>query len=128
MKKIIMVFFVVVMLVGNVFVGDTLAYTAPYNAGETTIFSVEMYETYNLTTETLTNRIGKIIIEKVIGKVLDNEGNGKILNTYDSYYNYINYRYVEGFEINDIIVTYLIYNPFNNYEDDIICRYDFILR
>ena len=70
------------------------------------------------------------IVERAIGIVTNRErqGDGKILNTDDDYYNYISYRNVD-FNTCDgtIVLTYLIYNPDTSYTDDIIERYDFCL-
>lgn len=95
---------------------------------------ISIYDTDELFSETeiLENRIenDSIIIERVIGMVTNRnrEGDGIILNTSNTNYDYISYRNVD-FEINDgtIILTYLIYNPNTNYVDDVIERYDFVL-
>lgn len=88
---------------------------------------IQTYDTDELDYETLTKRNGNIIIERTIGIVLDDKGNGKILNTKEKYYNYISYKNVDGAKTGDIILTYCIYNPDNNYEDDIIERFDYII-
>lgn len=90
-----------------------------------------IYDPDELTTEILTNRMDgdEVIIERVIGKVTNKTtGDGKIINTDEEIYNYISYRNVD-FKIADgtIILTYLIYNPESNGEDDIIDRFDFVL-
>ena len=59
--------------------------------------------------------------EICIGRVLDNDGNGKEYNG-ESYYNYI--AYPDKYGENDIILTYFLKNPLNNYEDDYIIRID----
>lgn len=82
------------------------------------------------------NRNGKIIVEKIIGEVTDNELNGKILNAgnkQENYTNksdslYINYERVNGAKVGDKIVTYFIYNPFTNAQDDVLTRMDFIIN
>lgn len=61
------------------------------------------------------------IIEYDLGVVLDDDGNGKVINTSETYYNYISYRFLPV-EEGEIIETYLIYNP--GFEDDIILRID----
>lgn len=68
--------------------------------------------------EALENREGKIIIEVVIGTVEDNKGNGH--DTLGYYYKYDNKRFHKG----DKVRTILIYNPENNFIDDILYRYD----
>lgn len=96
--------------------------------------SMSIYDTDELFSdvEILENRIenDSVIVERVVGMVTNRnrEGDGIILNTSDTNYNYISYRSVD-FEIHNgtIILTYLIYNPNTNYVDDIIERYDYIL-
>lgn len=90
---------------------------------------IQVYDAEDLTIDILENRNedGKIIIEKVIGQVLDSKGNGKVLNTDDEYFNYISYKYVKGARIGDVILSYFIYNPDTNGEDDILDRFDYII-
>lgn len=62
------------------------------------------------------------------GFCMDNNGNGILLNQndlmpIDDYYNYIGY---DKNLMGKYIYTLCIYNPLNNYCDDIIIRYDFI--
>lgn len=88
----------------------------------------KIYRSYELTNEILTNRKGEIIVEVVIGKCINSEsGDGVELGKENDYYNYISYKNVGGVKTNDIVCSYMIYNPDNNYEDDIIERYDFII-
>lgn len=88
----------------------------------------KIYREYELTPEILTNRKGSLVIEMVIGKCIDAEsGAGVVIGKEDEHYNYISYKNVPGVKTNDIVCSYLLYNPDNNYEDDIIERYDFIL-
>lgn len=54
-------------------------------------------------------------------------GDGRILNTEDTQYNYISYSGVDDTRDGTIILTYLLYNPGTDYEDDIMERFDFIL-
>ncbi|MDD5980145.1 MAG: hypothetical protein PUC23_03435 [bacterium] len=94
--------------------------------------NISVYNTDDIPDRVLENRKGKniTIVERVIGKVtnLDKNGDGIILSTSDSTYNYISYRGLD-FETNDetIILSYLVYNPDTNYTDDIVERYDFPL-
>lgn len=88
---------------------------------------MEIYDTQDLTADTLESRNGKLIIERVIGVVEDAEsGAGRCFNG-EEYYNYINYKRVKGIKNGDIICTYMIYNPDNNYVDDIMMRFDYII-
>lgn len=91
------------------------------------IDTVKIYNTNELTTEILTNRNGKIIIEKVIGKVENDNLDGKIINCIDEQHDYITYKRVDGVKKNDIVLTYFIYNPLTNVEDDILTRIDYII-
>ena len=89
--------------------------------------SMEMYDTSVMTEEILTNRNGKIIVEKIIGKVTTYKLDGKILNGNASNGNYISYERVDGAKQGDTILTYYIYNPFTNEADDVLTRLDFII-
>lgn len=86
---------------------------------------IEIINSCDLTIEELQSRNGKLIIEVVIGQV-DNfvTGAGHVLDNPDFY---ISYKGVEGISNGNIICTYFIYNPENNYEDDIMYRYDYII-
>ena len=89
--------------------------------------TMEIYDTSELTEEMLANRNGKIIIEKVIGKVTNYKLDGTILNASADNGTYINYERVDGAKEGDTIVTYFIYNPFTNVPDDVLTRLDFII-
>lgn len=73
--------------------------------------------------EELTNRNGRIYIEVVDGVVLDDEGNGEILNALSDNGNYIAYN--EKYHAGDKVISIFIYNPFSNAEDDRILRIDY---
>jgi hypothetical protein len=79
-----------------------------------------------LTFDILRSRKGTVIVEKCIGTVTDFDKNGELFNG-DPEYNYISYRGVRNAKVNDIFITYFVYNPFNNIEDDILLRFDFKL-
>lgn len=89
-------------------------------------WNVKVYETAELTAEKLENRTQEkaLIIEHACGKVLDKEGNGKIINAIEPF-NYISYRSLH-LPVNTIVNTYFIYNPTNDYIDDIMIRIDFV--
>lgn len=97
--------------------------------------TIEIYDTSELTPQVMANRKGKIIVEKIIGKVTSHKLDGEILNcsTDDGGYtnkdggNYISYQRVDGAKEGDKIVTYYIYNPFTNEQDDVLTRMDFII-
>lgn len=96
---------------------------------------IEIYDTSELTPQVMASRSGKIIVEKVIGRVTSDALGGEILNcnVNDGGYgnkdggNYISYERVDGVKKGDKIVTYFIYNPFNNEQDDVMTRLDFII-
>lgn len=82
----------------------------------------------DLTEEMLTTRAERNVmyIERIIGKVTDNAKNGKVLNPpVDGGY-YISYASVEDARKGDTIITYCVYNPYSNWDDDVIERWDFI--
>lgn len=99
------------------------------------IDTVQIYDTDDVTPELMANRNGKIIIEKIIGKVTNDKLDGIILNcdaeeggyTNKDGGNYINYERVDGAKKGDKILTYYIYNPFTNEQDDVLTRLDFII-
>lgn len=86
---------------------------------------IEIYNHNELTADALCNRNGKIVIEKIIGKCIDEQGNGEIIDE-QSEYNYISYSGLKIYPY-DIVCTYLIYNPATNGEDDIIYRCDYVI-
>lgn len=87
---------------------------------------MEVYNSPNLTMEMLAARNGKLIIERAVGIVKDAEtGEGYIIG-YPEFY--ISYASVDGISNGDVICTYFIYNPENNYEDDIMMRFDYIIE
>ena len=92
--------------------------------------NVKVYDASEITLDLLENREGKTIVERCYGVVLDMEtGDGRIINAADGAGNYISYRSVyQTHDENSIMLTYLVYNPENNYCDDIIIRYDFVLE
>ena len=82
----------------------------------------QVYDSSELTEDILANRQGKLIIEKCVGKVTDDEKNGSLED--GSYISYENVDCIKG----NTIVTYLIYNPNTNYTDDVIDRIDFVQK
>jgi len=91
--------------------------------------NIKIYEPDELDYNTIINRKNSdtILIERLVG-IANNHGSGRILNTNDTEYNYISYR-GSNLDIteNTVLVTYCVYNPDTNYDDDIIERYDYIL-
>lgn len=88
---------------------------------------IEICDSADLTIEDLQNRNGKLIIEKCIGRVENADKDGRVLNYTDPDYYYISYRSVEDCKEGDIVLTYFIYNPDTNYEDDILERFDYVI-
>ena len=97
-----------------------------YNQLSEDLNIIQVYSVDDLDGDKLENRNGNIIIEKIIGQVLNADGDGIILNTKDRH-NYISYKNVKDAEVGDIILTYCIYNPDTNGTDDIIDRFDYII-
>ena len=110
-----------------------IAYDLPDNVIESAesyaTATIEIWETDDLTLDEIVTRQDRdaLVIERLVGVVLNDAGDGRVLNTTDDYYNYISYSSVPGARPGDIVVTYCIYNPENNVEDDIIERYDTII-
>lgn len=88
---------------------------------------IQLYDSSELTYDDLANRNGTLIIEECIGVVETPEKDGRVLNFTDPDYYYISYRGVEDCEVGDVILSYFIYNPDTNYEDDILYRFDYII-
>lgn len=87
---------------------------------------VREYYTENLTYDMLVNRGDDIIIEKIIGTVINKKGDGRIMGAKTSH-DYISYKRVKGAKKGDTILTICIYTPGNSYEDDICERFDYII-
>lgn len=88
----------------------------------------ELYDCSELTAEILESRKGKFIIERCIGIVTDDVGSGRLLNYENPEFYYISYRTsVKDAKKGHIILSYMVYNPENNYIDDIMKRYDFVI-
>lgn len=99
------------------------------------IDTLTIYDTDDLTSEIMADRGGKVVVEKIIGEVTNDNLDGMILNcdAEDGGYtnkdggNYISYERVDGAKKGDKILTYYIYNPFTNEQDDVLTRLDFII-
>lgn len=69
-----------------------------------------------------------VVVENCVGKVVNSStGDGEVLNTVNTEYNYISYRGIENFEIadGDIILSVFYYG---SGVDDIVEREDFLLQ
>lgn len=125
-KKVLLATLATLTVIGN-------TTSAPVNATEYTEAvkaapMVKIIDCNDLTEEMLTSRKEHNImyIERIIGKVTDNKKNGKILNPPVNGGYYISYDRVEDARKGDLIITYCVYNPYTNWEDDVIERWDFI--
>ena len=125
LKKALVVTITTLAVIGNTF--------APVQARTYTDVAknapvVKVIDCNNLTEKMLTTRAERNVmyIERIIGKVTDNAKNGKILNPPDDGGYYISYASVEDARQGDLIITYCVYNPYSNWEDDVIERWDFI--
>lgn len=91
-------------------------------------FDLNVVDTADLTYKATTHRKGTVLVERVIGRVKNNNGDGKVLNNGNNPYNYICYKDWIDCKKGDVIVTYVLYNPENNVEDDFIARWDYKLK
>ena len=125
-KKVLLATLATLTVIGNIT-------SAPVNATEYTEVvkaapMVKVIDCNDLTEEMLTTRAEHNImyIERIYGIVTDNKKNGKVLNPPVNGGYYISYASVKGARKGDTIVTYCVYNPYTNWDDDVIERWDFI--
>ena len=128
LKKALVVTLASISIIGNIINTPVQARTYTDVAKNAPITKV--IDCDKLTEKMLTHRSSKkhhiMYIERIYGIVTDNEKNGTVLNPpVDGGY-YISYASVADAEIGDIIVTYCVYNPYTNWDDDVIERWDFI--
>lgn len=125
-KKALIVTLTTLTVIGNTTSAPVQASTVSDVAKNAPITKV--IDCNDLTEEMLTTRADHNImyIERIIGKVTDNEKNGTVLNPPEDGGYYISYDRVEDARKGDLIITYCVYNPFSNYDDDVIERWDFI--
>lgn len=123
-KKMITITLVTVSILGNITPVQATECSEAVKAAP----MVKVIDCNDLTEKMLTTRADHNImyIERIYGIVTDNEKNGKVLNPPEDGGYYISYASVEDAEIGDTIITYCVYNPFSNYDDDVIERWDFI--
>ena len=125
-KKVLLATLATLTVIGNIT-------SAPVNATEYTEVvkaapMVKVIDCNDLTEEMLTTRAEHNImyIERIQGIVTDIEKNGTVLNPPEDGGYYISYKSVKGARKGDTIITYCVYNPYSNYDDDVIERWDFI--
>ena len=90
---------------------------------ETEIYYIKSAEDFDRCTYAVQNRNGKIIIEVVHAVVSSDNGDARI--TADG--SYIKYS-ADDVKIGDMMETVLVYNPSNNYIDDVMYRADTFLK
>ena len=95
---------------------------------ERDVYLYQLYDSSELTGDMLEHRNGSVIVERCIGIVVNKEtGDGRLLNCPDPDYYYISYNSVDDVREGTIVLSYMVYNPDNNYIDDIMDRYDFVI-
>lgn len=95
---------------------------------EKEVYLYRLYDSSELTGEMLENRNGDVIVERCIGIVVNKEtGDGRLLNYPDPDYYYISYSRMDEVRDGTIVLSYMVYDPDNNYTDGIMERYDFVL-
>ena len=128
LKKALVVTLASISIIGNVTSAPVQARTYTDVTKNTPITKV--IDCDKLTEKMLTHRSDKkhhiMYIERIIGKVTDNKKNGKVLNPPKDGGYYISYASVKGARKGDVIITYCVYNPYTNWDDDVIERWDFI--
>ena len=87
----------------------------------TEVYLTRTQSDYDRMTEILQNRNGKIIIEVIEATVLDDDGNA--CDDFGFYVKYDSGKYEKG----DRVQTAFVYNPENNYLDDILYRFDTLI-
>ena len=126
LKKALVVTLASISIIGNII--NTPVQATECSEAVKAAPMVKVIDCNDLTEEMLTTRADHNImyIERIVGCVTDNEKNGKVLNPpVDGGY-YISYASVDDAEIGDTIITYCVYNPYSNWDDDVIERWDFI--
>ena len=87
---------------------------------------IKFADMYELTYQDITNRNGKLIIERAIG-VLDNPETGEGHSVSDGKHLYMNYSHIENVKKGDVVCTLFLYNPKTNHANDIVARFDFVI-
>lgn len=90
---------------------------------ETEIYYINSSEDFDRCAYAVQNRNGKIIIEVVRAVIISDNGDARI--TADG--SYIKYS-ADDVKIGDMMETVLVYNPSNNYVDDVMYRADTFLE
>ena len=88
---------------------------------------LRVYDASELTGKILREREGTILIERVLGTCLDEDGNGRMLNPDNPDYDRISYADVENVHAGDVVETYLVYDPTTTGYEDVVVRFDFVV-
>lgn len=82
----------------------------------------------NLTDKVLCHRKNKgvVIVDITEGICLNSNGDGRVINTRKGYGNYISYRGLRNCKKGSKVITYSVYEPWNNYTDGIMFRVDIV--
>lgn len=88
---------------------------------QTEIYYIDSKEESDKCYEALKHRKGKIVIEVITGTVTNKNGDGQI-----DYQGYIKYH--GDLSVGTRVETVMVYNPDNNYIDDIMYRADTIIE
>lgn len=88
---------------------------------QTEVYYIDSQEESDKCYEALQHRKGKIVIEVITGTVTDENGDGQI-----DYQGYIKYH--GDLSVGTRVETVMVYNPDNNYIDDIMYRADTIIE
>ena len=88
---------------------------------QTEIYYIDSKEESDKCYDALEHRDGKIIIEVVTGTVTNENGDGQI-----DYQGYIKYH--GDLPVGTKVETMMVYNPANNYTDDVMYRADTIIE
>lgn len=86
------------------------------------IGTIKEYYTEDLTVKMLKNRGDSVIVEKIIGEVVNKRKDGRVLETGG----YISYRSVKDAKKGDKVLTMLFYEP-NGAVDEVVARLDFVI-
>lgn len=88
-------------------------------------YGLNAIDSSKLTYKMITHRKHTVILERCIGKVRNKNKDGKVLNSNEGYY--ISYEGVKC-KKGDIVITYFLWNPENNICDDIVARWDYVIK
>lgn len=102
--------------IDNIQLEQTVTRNTAFNNVE--IYYTQSKKDFESLRPVLTDRQGKIIIEVLDGTVLDDDGNGVDNCGYYQYYD------SDRFTTGDRVKSVFVYNPDNNYVDDILYRID----